>query len=443
MNIFSGSRKLYLLCGDVLVLLFSLLASLWLRDFDLTKQEVSDNLIPFLFLFVVWILVFFIAGLYEKETTLFKQKLFSLIIWSQLVNGALATLVFYFLPFLNTTPKTILLLLILISTFLLILWREYLSILFLGKKKMKAILIGAGDSFSELFSEIKNNKDSNIEFYEHIDFNRQRNLSEIFNTIKQQKIEMVVSDFSNVDNPLLKMKYYELLFDGVIFVDVIELYEKIFNKEPLDILDEKWFIKNVSSKKSFFYFFSKRFFDLTVSIILTFFSLLLYPFVWLAIKLDDGGKIFITQDRVGKNNKIIKITKFRSMTKSDNSMDAGDNKITRVGNFLRKSRIDELPQLFSVIKGDLSLIGPRPEREQGVEIYSKEVSYYSVRHLVKPGLSGLAQIYQENHPHHSVAISATKEKLAYDLYYIKNISILIELKIALRTVAQLILQKGK
>ena len=113
------------------------------------------------------------------------------------------------------------------------------------------------------------------------------------------------------------------------------------------------------------------------------------------------------------------------------------NRVTRVGNLLRKTRLDEFPQLWNVLKGDISLIGPRPEFPDAVKHYTDEIPYYNVRHLIKPGLSGWAQIYQEQHPHHGVDTFRTADKLSYDLYYIKNRSFLLDIKIALRTVKTL------
>jgi len=118
------------------------------------------------------------------------------------------------------------------------------------------------------------------------------------------------------------------------------------------------------------------------------------------------------------------------------------NKITNVGMFLRRSRLDELPQLWSVLKGDLSLIGPRPEFPSLAEVYTKEVAYYNIRHLVNPGLAGWAQINHENHPHHSTNVGETSTKLSYDLYYIKNRSITLDIKIALRTIKTLLSRSG-
>ena len=117
-------------------------------------------------------------------------------------------------------------------------------------------------------------------------------------------------------------------------------------------------------------------------------------------------------------------------------------KVTRVGSFLRASRIDELPQLWNVFKGDISLIGPRPELPALVKRYSEEIPYYNVRHLIKPGLSGWAQIYHDQHSHHEVDTLETKNKLSYDLYYIKNRSLMLDLKIALKTLKILLSRSG-
>ena len=118
-----------------------------------------------------------------------------------------------------------------------------------------------------------------------------------------------------------------------------------------------------------------------------------------------------------------------------------ENKVTRVGAFLRRTRLDELPQLWNVTRGELSLIGPRPEFGPAAEKYAAEIKYYNVRHLVKPGLSGWAQIYGEQ-PHHGISIAETKNKLSYDLYYIKNRSFLLDVKIALKTIRILLSRSG-
>jgi lipopolysaccharide/colanic/teichoic acid biosynthesis glycosyltransferase len=176
--------------------------------------------------------------------------------------------------------------------------------------------------------------------------------------------------------------------------------------------------------------------DVSISLVLGVISLAVYPFVYLAIKLDDGGTVFFKQDRIGRGGRVIKIIKFRTMSEGVHPQ------VTRVGDMLRKIRIDELPQLWNILRGDISLVGPRPELPDLVKLYEKEIPYYSVRHLLKPGLSGWAQIHQEKPPKFDVGYDETKTKLSYDLYYIKNRSFMLDLKIALQTIKTILSRSG-
>lgn len=171
------------------------------------------------------------------------------------------------------------------------------------------------------------------------------------------------------------------------------------------------------------------------------FFFLFFPFVALAIKIEDGGNIFLTQDRVGKNGKIFKHYKFRSMNVSDAGVwvTDEDSRVTRVGKFIRKTRIDELPQIWNVFRGDISMIGPRPDMIKLWKELSSEISFYQIRNIVKPGLSGWAQITQEFPPR---TIDENRMRLSYDLFYVKHRSILLDLKIAIRTIKTLISRTG-
>ena len=173
-------------------------------------------------------------------------------------------------------------------------------------------------------------------------------------------------------------------------------------------------------------------------------SLVFYPFLIIAIKLQDGGPVFYSQIRTGQNNRPIVMRKFRSMSGSDQGGEVLKSKlvVTPVGKFLRKTRIDEIPQLWNVLKGDLSLIGPRPEFPALVAEYGKHIPYYHLRHLVKPGLSGWAQLYHDNHPHHGTEVEATREKFSYDLYYLTHRSLVLDATIALKTIKKLLTRSG-
>ena len=184
--------------------------------------------------------------------------------------------------------------------------------------------------------------------------------------------------------------------------------------------------------------------DAVASLLLGTLSFMLYPFVYIAIKLDDGGRIFVMQERVGQGGNIIRTIKFRTMSRDDAGLSAlkEGNKVTRVGSFLRSTRIDELPQLWNVFRGEMSLIGPRPELPSLVAVYEREVPYYNIRHLIKPGLSGWAQLYHKTPPKVDANKEETATKLSYDLYYLKNRSFWLDLKIALKTVKVLLSRSG-
>jgi lipopolysaccharide/colanic/teichoic acid biosynthesis glycosyltransferase len=220
----------------------------------------------------------------------------------------------------------------------------------------------------------------------------------------------------------------------------------VFGRIPLARLDDRWVAENVSSYARTIYDTLKRGMDVFLAAVGGLVSLVVYPFIILAIKLDDGGPIFVGLDRVGRDGKVFKLLKFRSMSGNDNAEygKAGVSRltVTRVGAFLRVSRLDEIPQFWNVLRGDVSLIGPRPEAPSLVTLYDKEIPYYSMRHLITPGLSGWAQIYHDNHPHHGTEVEATREKLSYDLYYLKHRSFALDIVIALKTIKKLITRSG-
>jgi len=261
------------------------------------------------------------------------------------------------------------------------------------------------------------------------------------NRIFSEDVSVIVIDFKNEKIEPILPALYNLISSKIMFIDMHRIYEDVFDRIPLSLIEYSWFLENISLARKSTYDFLKRIMDIALGFSAGLASLIFYPFVILAIKLDDGGPIFSVQERVGQDNKPIKLFKFRTMSKANDGGKWGEgnvNKITRVGNFLRRSRLDEIPQLWNVVAGHVSLIGPRPEFADAVKKYEQEIPYYAVRHLIKPGLSGWAQIYHDNHPHHGVAVEQTKEKLSYDLFYLKNRSFILDITIALKTVSKLL-----
>ncbi len=449
MNVIHRKDHILLFLGDIAVLLFSLVLTLIIRYGRFPSATLLElHIIPFSILFLAFILVYFIAGLYEKHTMVFRKKLPMVLLNVQLINTIVGISFFYFIPYFSITPKIFLFLFLVLSLVFMYIWRILIVFKFYSNKKQKAILIADCVEAVELKEEINNNTRYDLFFVDLVKPTQDylKVISQINEIISKEKIGMIVID---THHPLLKEvipALYPVAMRGVLFFDIGKIYETTFDRIPVSMVGQTWFIEHMSSMAPKLVYDSiKRLIDITSAVIFGLISLIFYPFVILAMKIEDPSNvIFGYQPRIGQYNKIINIIKFRTMKYANDNGDvkAMGNKVTKVGYFLRISRIDELPQLWNVLKGDISLIGPRPEMPKYVEEYSKEIPNYTIRHSVKPGLSGWAQIYGE-HPHHGVDVAMTSNKLSYDLYYIKHRSFLVDLKIALRTVKVLITFVGR
>ncbi len=440
-NIVNKKEPLILFFGDFAVLYLSVWMTLLLRHFNLPSgSELITHLQPFSILFVAWIFIIYVAGLYDRMNVDIKRNLPKALFNTQIVNMVLAIIFFYFSPSFSITPKTTLFIYLIVSLGLLMLWRIYIYPRIYSGTKNKAILIARGDEMRELLDAI-NNGHYSYYFSSYVDLDKLNSIDvqrDIVDLVYSEEAKTIVVDTE--DDAIIPIldHLYNLMFSKVNFVDMHILYEQVFGKIPLSIVKHGWFLKNVNTEKHVVYDTIKRAFDIVFALIIGLISLIIYPIVWILVKLDDRGPIFYTQERVGQDNRKIKIYKFRSMAEID-----GRKEVTRIGKFLRNTRIDELPQILNVLKGDLSLIGPRPEKNDLVAIYADQIPYYKVRHLIKPGLSGWAQIYHDAHPHHAVDISETKNKLSYDLFYVKNRSLFLDFEIGLKTLRTIFLRKGR
>jgi lipopolysaccharide/colanic/teichoic acid biosynthesis glycosyltransferase len=432
-NKITSKKQVFLLfLGDLLALIAALFIATVVRYGELPSEVLFvSHLIPFSFLFIIAIGIYFIAGLYEKHTFVLKQRIPRILIQVQIINAIIAVAFFYFVPYFSITPKLFLFIYLLLALILTTWWRMAMLYLFETKRSVSAVLLTTrtATEIDELRSEVEHNPRYGIHFENSI----------------SPETRLVVADFGDKNTHSQIPALYKLIFSGVEFIDLRQLYEDLFDRVPLSLVDDAWCLENISSTSKTVFDFAKRCMDMIVSLIIGVISLVFYPFVYIAIKIDDGGVIFSTQERVGQNGSRVKIFKFRTMSVANDGGKWGSqvNVVTRIGKFLRKSRIDELPQLWNVFRGDVSLIGPRPEFPDPVASYSSAIPYYNLRHIVKPGLSGWAQIYHEKHPHHGIDTEETKNKASYDLYYVKNRSFFLDIKIALRTLKVLISFMGK
>lgn len=451
MNVSNSRAILILIVGDLFVYLFSLIATLAIRYEAIPSRSLLFIHIPsFVLLFIIFIVVSLSAGLYDKQVAFIRRQVRGSLLRVQIVNIFAGAMFFYLAP-VGITPKANLVIYFIVSTILLFLWRTVMFPVLSLTRKQNAVLVGNGDDVQDLFEEINNSDRYGLVFRKQIApvGTIEEIVGSIDQAVKNNNASIVVVNFHDRSIESAMPFLYSLVFSGVKIVDAGKLYESIFDRIPLSMVGERWLVEHSSTSlgKRRVYDILKRLVDIAVASIGGVISLVFYPFIYLAIKIEDGGSIFITQERVGSNGKLVKIIKFRSMSGNDNgkynSNGTTSLQVTKVGRFLRVSRLDELPQFWNVFRGDLSLVGPRSEFPTLVGVYEKEIPYYNARHLVKPGLSGWAQIYHEAHPHHAVSTSDTKDKLSYDLYYVKNRSIGLDVRIILRTLQILLKVAGK
>jgi len=450
MSIINKKEAIVLFLGDIVVFFVSLFITLYVRyGGNISEKIFKSHLASFSILFIVWVLIYFISGLYDKHTTILKNKLPAILFNVGLVNTAMAVLFFYLIPYFDITPKTNLFVYLLFSFVLMLFWRLRGVEFFSTKRKHNALVIGSGKEMQELVSEVNGNSRYDLKFISSVDVENIEAIDfqeEILNRIYAEEISVIAVDLRNEKVTKILPALYNLIFSRVQFIDMHKLYEDIFDRVPLSLVKYSWFLENISLTPKMAFDVPKRIMDIFLGGALALLSLIIYPFVIIAIKIEDGREIFSVQTRVGRNNKEIKLFKFRSMAFTDGGKWDGDGKenyVTKVGSFIRKTRIDELPQLWNVLMGDISLIGPRPEFAEAVKKYTEDIPYYNIRHLIKPGLSGWAQMKHDKHPHHGTDTIETKNKLSYDLYYIKNRSFILDLKIALQTIQIMLLVKGR
>ncbi len=445
MKVANKREPFLLLIGDIICLGLSLWLMLYLRGFNFPSWEVfKSHLAPFSILFLASVVIFYISGLYEKHNSILRSRLASVIIKSQIANALVAISFFYFIPNFGITPKTNLFIYLLISIVIISLWRLVFYPLLLPGKKRTAVIIGSGSEMEELIQEVNNDPHYDFQFSRVIDLKTTNKITVpdiIKHEVMENDVSMIVIDLDHASIKDVSPKLFDLIFMNVDFVPMYNVYEHVFYRIPYSALKHDWFIENISSRAKGVYTLGKRVIDIVLGGIAFLISLIFYPIVWIALKIQDGGPLFIYQERMGQGNQKFIIRKFRSMrqAKTDNGawVEKDDNRITTIGRIMRKTSIDEFPQFWSILKGDMSIIGPRPEIYERGNKFSQEIPYYNIRHLLKPGLTGWAQVNQELPPQ---SLEETKLKLAYDIYYVKNKTLFMDFVIVLKTIRSLFLR---
>ncbi len=433
--------RFILLVADCLILFTSLYLALSLRyQNTLSFSEFLFFTVPFTTVIIVSVAIFYGYGLYDKPTLRLIRELNKIIFASQILVVVCATILFYTLPVLGIAPKTILLLYVIISSVLMSVWRRYAFSLVLHYRKQKSIIIGSGETFHKLVDELSRNPHIGITLLSAIDVDTY-DMKKLEGVLTSTRPNSIIIDMRDERIKPLFDAIYRELFGGAAVLDIVDVYEDVFDMVPLELINQDWIFRSINVSRR--YDGLKRFIDVVFAFpTALLLGVFVFPFVYLAIKIEDKGPVLYSHLRVGKHGKPFRVYKFRSMENLPTNEVKETKRVTKVGSFIRKTRIDELPQLWNVLRGDISLIGPRPETPNLVEEYAKSVPFYNVRHIVRPGLSGWAQTQQHEAPKFGIDVKQTKTKLAYDMYYLEHNSLLTDFSIILRTIKVLMSKSG-
>lgn len=462
---------LYLL--DILAINGGFLISLVLReDYELSLSLLGQNPDWIIFLNGLWFFIGYFSEVYDIK----KAGQFRTALLSTFSTGLLVTLIFNFVPYIPPRlppSRQPLLIAIFLPVLFLILGRViYLTIFTQARFRRKLVIVGAGWAGHTIYQVLVESAQTLYEVVGFIDDDPAlldsrietdyeipgSDTADVFsaNVLGTSKDLMDVIDRKNVSTVVIAItrgingELYQALTDclqrEVEVIPMPLLYENLTGKVPVEHIGDHWSVSMPVGQPGtrFAWHAFKRMFDLFWSAIGLIVLAILFPLIALAIKLDSKGPLFYSQDRMGRHEKIFRVYKFRSMVmnaETDSAVWAqkDDPRVTRIGKILRKTHIDEFPQFWNIFKGEMSVVGPRPERPEFIKELSGDIPFYKVRLAVKPGMAGWGLINQG----YGASKRDTLDKLQYDLYYIKHQSFWLDMQILWRTVLDAVTLRGR
>lgn len=447
--------KSLLAIGDYIVMAAALSLTLFLRyGPEGFLSRLTLHMVPFAIVFALWIVVFYVMELYNLNAP-FNHRYF---LTAMIVNTAIGAVGFYlFLDFIDITPRRNLVLVVLVFMALFYGWR------FLFNRTVDSIgwhrslvIIGSDEHSLEL---ARNVCEESRQGFRVAAILRDRDhampdwvakegipvfdsIEDVRDLINRRQIHtVVVSDnwYFSIYEELYRLIPYRLYF-----FRLASFWETFEESIPIYATQETWFLENFNRGINKGYFAIKRTIDLLFVLVFSPVFLVLGVMTAILVRVSSKGHAIFSQIRVGQNEQHFTIYKFRSMYIDAEKHGAqwaqkNDPRITPVGRFIRATRLDEIPQVLNVLRGDMSLIGPRPERPEFVDSLAREIPHYQLRHLVKPGLTGWAQVKYE----YGSSVEDAAIKLTYDLYYVKNISLVLDIKITLKTILTVFGRRGR
>lgn len=438
------TKRLFLFAGDIIGLYLALYLTLVARNWgELAPESWLAHTQAFSVIFILWLIVFYINDLYDLKGSYNNANLLRELSKSLIISGIIAVLAFYFLtPFFpSIKPQRVLIIDLFFSFAILFAWRKvFYGFLKSSQIANKVLILGRHALTDELAKA--------VELRPQLGYKMER-LDVAPENLKQycsdNQIDILVTTENfNIDSETAR-KIFDCLSLGLDIYKIEAFYELITQKIPVEHIEVGWFLENLTenSKKSYEIF--KRLLDLVLAFIGLVLTAPLVPLIALIIKLESRGPVIFKQIRVGRDGNEFLAMKFRSMVADAEKNGAqwatkNDPRVTRFGRLMRKTRLDEIPQLINILRGEMSLIGPRPERPEFVEMLAKEIPFYRERLLINPGLTGWAQLLG---PSYGGSKEESLEKLKFDLYYIKNRSLMLDLSIILKTLRVVLGGKGQ
>jgi sugar transferase (PEP-CTERM system associated) len=449
-QIYFPVRILVLLVGEALVVSTSFLAAILIQfgpDYYLVLNY-ENGFQKILLVTTSALLCAYYFDLYvPKQVVSSEETYFRLLLVVALLCFLLALIGFFAPAFM--LGRNVFITGLIILTFALVVWRSlYLWLIRHPYLCERVFVLGSGERAAKVVSAIRERRDLGMEVVGSSDLNGDSDSDSFTKALAslpgKRPVETVIVALENRRGTMPLRELLDLRLNGMRIDDANVLLEKVAGKIDVDGLHPSALIFSDGFRIKDSVLFARRGISIIVSLTILLVCAPLIPLIALLIKVTSPGPVLFTQERVGRNGKSFKLLKFRSMQHLAEAStgatwaDKNDARITTVGRFLRKTRLDEIPQIWNVLKGDMGFVGPRPERPEFVQWLSQAIPYYSLRHIVRPGLTGWAQVSYE----YGASLEQSKEKLAYDLYYIKHMCLSLDLLIMFKTVKTVLLARG-
>ncbi|MBN2320632.1 MAG: sugar transferase [Acidobacteria bacterium] len=455
-------RKFGAVFAETLLLVWCVLVAYYARlhesPFSPTAVDKHQILPKALLIAIIFQLFLHLNDIYDFRQ-LQASKVYIIRLFQALVMATASLWILYYIAPVLTVGRGVFGLSLIFSAIFLIFWHTMLRMYF-GKRtpKTKMIVLGTGNLAREVVKEILRRPELGIQILGFVDDNPKLVGQSVVNPkvigtyqdlpklVAKEGVDRIIVGLADRRGKLPIQELLDFKTKGIQIEEVTTFYERVAGKIPIENLKPSWMVFNTGFGVSKRLLIEKRILSIVASSILL---LMFFPVIFLLmvlIKLDSRGPVFYKQARVGQDGGTFTLWKFRSMVQ-DAESDTGpvwskgtreDPRITRIGKLMRKLRLDELPQLFNVFKGDMSFVGPRPERPHFVQQLTETIPFYNLRHIVKPGITGWAQVNYG----YTNSMDLTVEKLQYDLFYIKNMSWMLDGLIILETIKTVLVKEG-